>query len=101
MISRITERKTLSKYSLFQAVKLSDSSKTIVKIGQSVKIVKPKMAAHIACYSSALTVDLLGELVSEIAEKDLWLHPILCSALIRQVIGQHKEQLKDKKEEIY
>lgn len=50
---------------------LSDSSKTTVKIGQSVKKVKPTIAAHIACYWNVSTVDLLGELTAEIAEKDI------------------------------
>lgn len=74
-----------------------------MKTGQSVKIVKPKMEAHIACYSSVSTVDLLGKLASETAEKDIWLHWTQRSSLIRQVIGWHmqQEQLKDIKEGIY
>jgi len=60
------------------------------------------MEAHIACYSSVLTLDHLEELVGEIAEKDIWLHRTQCSALIRQEIGPHmqQEQLKGTKNEI-
>ena len=82
---------------------LFDSGITTVRIDRSVKLAELKMAAHIACHSSILTVDHLGELVGEIAQKDIKLHRTKCSALIKNVIGpdmQH-QLLKDIGEELY
>ncbi|XP_067295921.1 protein FAM200A-like [Pseudorasbora parva] len=82
---------------------LFDSGITAVKIDQTVKVTELKLAAHIACHSSILTVDHLGELVGEIAQRDIRLHRTKCSALIKQVIGPEIqwELLKDIGEELY
>lgn len=67
-----SERWASQNRALFQVVEyILRATKTTMKTGQSVKIVKPKMEAHIACYSSVSTVDLLGKLASETAEKDI------------------------------
>lgn len=59
---------------------LFDSGITTVRIDRSVKLAELKMAAHIACHSSILTVDHLGELVGEIAQKDIKLQDkMLCT----------------------
>ncbi|MGH0170858.1 UNVERIFIED_CONTAM: hypothetical protein FKN15_059488 [Acipenser sinensis] len=63
-----------------------------VKVDNSVKTSELKLAAHIACLSSILTVDHLGGIVSDIAQIDINLHKTKCSALIRNVIGPVMQQ---------
>nr|XP_039266528.1 uncharacterized protein LOC120341976 isoform X1 [Styela clava] len=56
-----------------------------------------KMAAHIACHSSILTVDHLSALIKEMTQKRFSLHRTKCSMLIRKVLGpeMHNEFLDD------
>jgi hypothetical protein len=56
-------------------------------IDNSLKSAELKLAVHIACHSSVLTVDHLGELVKEITGKDIALHRTKCTALITRVLG--------------
>ena len=79
---------------------LFDSGITTVKIDRSVKLAELKMAAHIACHSSILTVDHLEELVGEIAQKDIKQHRTKSSALVIGPDMQH-QLLKDIGVELY
>lgn len=56
-----------------------------------------KMAAHIACHSSILTVDHLSTLIKDMTSKRFSLHRTKCSMLIRKVLGpeMHNEFLDD------
>ena len=66
----------------------------------TVKSSELKLALHIACHSSVLTVDHLGELTKEISGKDIALHRTKCTALITRVFGPsvHAELLIDIRE---
>jgi hypothetical protein len=66
-------------------------------IDNSIKSAELKLAMHIACHSSVLTVDHLGELMRDITGKDMALHLTKCTALITRVLGPsfHEELLAD------
>lgn len=62
-----------------------------------------KIAAHIACHSSVLTVDHLGALIKDITQKRFSMHRTKCTMLIRKVLGpeMHNEFLEDLKQSQY
>ncbi|XP_030044942.1 uncharacterized protein LOC115459228 [Microcaecilia unicolor] len=74
-------------------------------VDHTVKIAELKLAAHVACHSSTPTIDHLGEVIKDISGKDIALHRMKCSALIKHVLGPavHEELISDldKNETVY
>ena len=53
---------------------------------QSIKVAEFKLAVHVACHSSILTSDHLGEIVKDVSGRDISIHRTKCSALIKNVL---------------
>ena len=53
---------------------------------QSIKVAELKLAVHVACHSSILTSDHLGEIVKDVSGRDISIHRTKCSALIKNVL---------------
>lgn len=69
----------------------------------SVKMAELRLCAHIACHSSIVTIDHLGELIKNISQQDISVHRTKCSAIIKNVLCPSMKEalINDLKEEKY
>lgn len=71
---------------------LTDVGFTAKPVNNKVKCFKLEVAAHIACHSSVLMVDHLGEIIKTGTDQAVQLQRTKCTALIKRVLARSLEE---------